>query len=87
MGDLMAHYGPDCSVVGGGRRLGIEEGRLQDGGREVQRLIQREIDAPGQIVAVVRTAPVRLTARLTAKAAAGRGLRITEAYARRFRKG
>src|SRR5580700_2930127 len=42
--DLVADDGADGSVVRGCRRFGVEEGRLQNGGREVQRIVQRHVD-------------------------------------------
>ena len=42
--DLVADDGADGSVVGGGGGLGIEEGRLQDGGGEVEAVVEREVD-------------------------------------------
>ena len=42
--DLVADDGADGAVVVGGGGLGIEEGRLQDGGGEVEAVVQREVD-------------------------------------------
>ena len=44
MADLVADDGADGAVVGGGGGLGIEEGRLQDGGGEVEAVVEREVD-------------------------------------------
>ena len=44
VGDLVADDGSDGSVVGGVGSLGIEEGRLEDGGGEVERVVEREVD-------------------------------------------
>ena len=42
--DLVADDGADGSVVVGGGGLGIEEGWLQDGGGEVEAVVERKID-------------------------------------------
>jgi hypothetical protein len=42
--DLVADDGADGAVVGGGGSFGIEERRLQDGGGEVEAVVEREVD-------------------------------------------
>ena len=44
MADLVADDGADGAVVVGGGGLGIEEGRLQDGGREVEAVVEWKVD-------------------------------------------
>ena len=42
--DFVTDDGADGAIVGRGGGLRIEERRLQNGGREVERVLQREID-------------------------------------------
>ena len=44
VGDLVADDGADGAVVGGVGRRGIEERRLQDGGGEVEAVVERKVD-------------------------------------------
>ncbi len=44
VGDLVADDGADSAVVRGGRRPGVEEGRLEDGGGEVEPVVERQVD-------------------------------------------
>ena len=44
MADLVADDGANGAVVVGGWGIGIKEGRLQDGGGEVEAVVEREID-------------------------------------------
>src|ERR1035437_5964346 len=43
-GDLVPNDGSDRPIVRGGGRLGIEERRLQNRGRKVEAVVQREVD-------------------------------------------
>src|SRR5579872_98549 len=43
MADLVADHRADGTIVGRSRRVRIEKGRLQNAGREVQRVLQRKI--------------------------------------------